>query len=90
GGIIYGLIAAKFAAVACFLAVEKNRFDKEFLNKEYDRKWKKILFPAIKRGFILHNLIHIMPNWLFSLSLNIAKPFKPLLNNLDMDLLFNQ
>ncbi|MBU5688240.1 MAG: NAD(P)/FAD-dependent oxidoreductase [Candidatus Aenigmarchaeota archaeon] len=90
GGIIYGLIAAKFAAESCFLAVEKNRFDKEFLNKEYDQKWKKVLSPAIKRGLFLHDLIHIMPNWLFSLSLNIAKPFRPLLNNLDMDLLFNQ
>ncbi|MEM5777645.1 MAG: NAD(P)/FAD-dependent oxidoreductase [Candidatus Aenigmatarchaeota archaeon] len=90
GGIIYGLIAARFAAIACAVAVEKNRFDREFLKKEYDQKWKKILSPVIKRGLLLHNLIHMMPDWLFSFSLSITKPFRPLLNKIDMDLLFTQ
>ncbi len=90
GGIIYGLTAAKIAALACKEAIVKKRFDEEFLKKEYDQKWRMILEPGIKRGLFLHKLIHLMPNWLFSFSLTLAKPLKPILNKLDMDLLFNQ
>jgi len=90
GGIIYGLIAARFAAEACYSAVKASRFDEIFLKNEYDKKWKKALAPAIKRGLLLHRFLHAMPEWLFSFSLTCAKPFKPILNNLDMDLIFTQ
>jgi geranylgeranyl reductase family protein len=90
GGIIYGLIAARYAAQACASAVNSNRFDKSFLVEVYDKKWKKDLLPGIRRGLVLHKLIHAMPDWMLALSLNVSKPLRPLLSKLDMDLLFNQ
>ncbi|MFH8080804.1 MAG: geranylgeranyl reductase family protein [Candidatus Aenigmatarchaeota archaeon] len=88
GGIIYGLIAARFAASACVKAIKENRFDENFLKKEYDEKWKGALFPAIKRGMFLHCLTHNVPEKLFPLFLKSTEPFKWLLNKIDMDLLF--
>lgn len=88
GGIIYGLIASRFAADACLQALKKNRFDYIFLKENYDKKWKKKLAPAIKRGMLLHRALHF-PNWMINFAITTAKPFSSLLNNLDMDLLFD-
>jgi digeranylgeranylglycerophospholipid reductase len=90
GGIIYSLIAARYAAQACISAVESNKFDKNFLEEVYDKRWRKHLLPGIKRGLFLNRLIHAMPDSFFAISLNLLKPFTPLLNKLDMDLLFTQ
>ena len=89
GGIIYGLIGAKFAASACLKCLNKNRFDYNFLKENYDNEWKNKLAPAIKRGMVLHRSLHIIPDWLMSFGITISKPFSPILNNLDMDLLFD-
>lgn len=90
GGIIYGLIAARYAAQACVSAVEKNRFDKTFLKKVYDERWRKHLLPGIKKGLFLHRLIHNMPEDVLALLLNVSRPLTPFLNKLDMDLLFTR
>lgn len=88
GGIIYGLIGARFAADACLQALKRNRFDYIFLKENYDKKWKKKLAPAIRRGMFLHRSLHL-PNWIIDFAITTAKPFSSLLNNLDMDLLFD-
>jgi geranylgeranyl reductase family protein len=90
GGIIYGLIAARYAAQACASAIKSNRFDKAFLAEVYDKRWREHLIPGIKRGIFLHKLIHAMPDWMIALSFNASMLFRPLLNKLDMDLLFTQ
>ncbi|MCX8178382.1 MAG: NAD(P)/FAD-dependent oxidoreductase [Candidatus Aenigmarchaeota archaeon] len=88
GGIIYGLIGARYAASACIDALESKKFNHEFLREAYDKKWKKKLAPAIKRGLLLHRLLH-SPNWLLNFGINVSKPFSVLLETLDMDLLFD-
>ncbi len=89
GGIIYGLIGARFAANACYLALEKNRFDYDFLLENYDKKWKEKIAPGIRRGMLLHRALHFVPDKLLSFSFTAARPFRGILNNLDMDLLFD-
>lgn len=88
GGIIYGLIGSKFAANACINSLEKRKFNHNFLKDVYDKKWKQKLAPAIKKGLFLHRMLH-SPRWFLNFGINIAKPFSNLLNNLDMDLLFD-
>ncbi len=88
GGIIYGLIGANFVANACLQALKKNRFDYIFLKENYDKRWKKKLAPAIKKGMFLHRFLHL-PNWVIDFTITTARPFSFVLNNLDMDLLFD-
>ncbi len=89
GGIVYGLIGAKFAAGACYRALEKNKFDYGFLKEHYDKKWKEKLGPGIKRSLILHRVLHFVPDWMLSFGISLAKPFSSMMKNLDMDLLFD-
>ncbi|MCX8179138.1 MAG: NAD(P)/FAD-dependent oxidoreductase [Candidatus Aenigmarchaeota archaeon] len=90
GGIIYGLIASHIAAKACFNAVKSKRYDRKFLEKEYDFKWRMVLERPIKRGLLLHKLLHSMPNNAFSALLKLGKPLRFFLNKMDMDLLFTR
>ena len=52
GGIIYGLIASEMCARACMKAFDKNKFDKDFLMENYDRRWKKKLANPIRKGLV--------------------------------------
>jgi geranylgeranyl reductase family protein len=89
GGLTYGLIGAGFCAGACIRALRENRFDKEFLEKEYDTKWKEKLGRPIKKGLsyrkILDRISDRQLNFLFS-SVGTLKLTK-ILEFLDMDLL---
>ncbi len=89
GGIIYGLIGARFAANACFRSLNQKKYDDNFLKKNYDDKWKEKLALGINRGMMLHRSLHFIPDWMISFGFMIAKPFSSILNNLDMDLLFD-
>ncbi|MBU5689965.1 MAG: NAD(P)/FAD-dependent oxidoreductase [Candidatus Aenigmatarchaeota archaeon] len=88
GGIIYGLIGARFAANTCVEAIKSENYSHKFLNKFYDKQWKKKLSPAIKRGLILHKTLHLS-NRILDIGINMLKPFSNMLENLDMDLLFD-
>ncbi len=90
GGIIYGLVGARFAANACIKAVEEKRFDYNFLKENYDKRWKEKLALGIRRGMLLHRTLHFVPDWMLSFGFTLAKPFSSLFSNLDMDLLFDQ
>jgi digeranylgeranylglycerophospholipid reductase len=89
GGVIYGLIGARFAVSACLEALRRGMYDREFLKNVYDKKWKEKLVPAIRKGILLHRCLHAIPDWLFDSAIALAKPFSSSLNNLDMDLLFD-
>jgi digeranylgeranylglycerophospholipid reductase len=89
GGLIYGLIGAKFAAKACIKSLKNGRYDSEFLKENYDDAWKEKLAWPIKKGLILSKLIHSFSDnqlsFLFS-SFQKGKLTK-LLEFADMDLL---
>lgn len=91
GGIIYGLISSEFCANACIKALEEDKFDAEFLNREYDEKWKKKLKRPIKKGLlyrkILNNFSDMQLNFIFSL-LKILRLTK-ILECWDVDLLMD-
>lgn len=89
GGIVYGLIGAGFAANASLQALKQNRFDYEFLKENYDKRWKQRLGSGIRRSLLLHRALHAVPDWLLGFSFTAAKPFRGILNHLDMDLLFD-
>jgi geranylgeranyl reductase family protein len=86
GGVIYGQIGARIATEACLKCLKEDKFGHEFLKEVYDREWKDKLAWPIKSGLILYKLSHV-PNWLFNISIDLAKPFTPIINNLDMDFL---
>lgn len=89
GGLIYGLIGAKFAAEACMKCLEKERYDSKFLEENYDVVWKKKLSLPIRKGLIMNKLIHsfsdVQLNFLFN-SIEKGK-FTKLMEFMDMDLL---
>ncbi|MHA1743756.1 MAG: geranylgeranyl reductase family protein [Candidatus Heimdallarchaeota archaeon] len=53
GGLVYGQIAARYAAHACIKAVEENNFSKNFLEGNYDKMWKKELAGPIRKGMLM-------------------------------------
>ncbi len=86
GGLTYGQIGAKFAADACVKSLEKERYDYEFLKRNYDERWKEKLVWPIKKGWVLNRLTHLS-DWLFDFSVNVGKFSKFILEGIDMDLL---
>ena len=89
GGLIYGLIGAKFAAEACIKSLEEGKYDYWFLKENYDDVWKEKLAWPIRKGLFLNELIHLFSDdqlsFLFS-SMNTMKLTK-LLEFTDVDLL---
>ena len=88
-GLIYGLMGARFAKESCMRCLKENRYDSEFLEKNYDAVWKKKLALPIRKGLIMNKLIHSLSvnklNFLFN-SIQKGKLTK-LLEFMDMDLL---
>ncbi len=60
GGVIYGFTCSKIAAEAIKKAIETGEFSKEFFEKEYDEKWKKLLMAKIKIGLGIRDLLKSM------------------------------
>lgn len=89
GGLIYGLIGAEYCANACLKALEKNRFDSEFLKQEYDKKWKEKLEKPIKKGLLYRKILDSFSDKQLDLFFTSGKLFKltRILENFDMDLL---
>lgn len=87
GGITYGLICANYAANACVKALEKERFDYDFLKENYDRKWREKLEWPIRKGVFMKDLIHAIPDFLLDFSFKFGNIFKSLLESTDMDLI---
>ncbi len=89
GGIVYGLICADIASVACKKALKENDYSKKFLKENYDDVWKKKLFLPIKKGLMISKVIHSFSdkqlNFLFT-TLRKSK-FTKLMEFTDMDLL---
>jgi digeranylgeranylglycerophospholipid reductase len=86
GGVIYSLICAEFCSQACIKSLKKGRFDKVFLNREYDKKWKKELEKPIKRGMLYSKMLH-GSDLKLKLMLKFGKKMKSVLQGWDMDLL---
>lgn len=58
GGLIYNKIGAEIAGSTIAKSLEKNDFSKEFLSKNYDRRWKEELSWPIHQGLFFR--------WVFS------------------------
>jgi geranylgeranyl reductase family protein len=89
GGIIYGLIGAKYCADACIKALSKNKFDYEFLKKEYDEKWKEKLEKSIKKGLLYRKILNKLSDKQLDLFFSSGKMLglTKILETFDMDLL---
>jgi len=88
GGIIYGLIGAGFASLACIKSLEKENYSCQFLKENYDEKWKQKLAKPIERGLLLSKAVH-QHERLFDLSIKLGRIVKPLMEEMDMDFLGN-
>lgn len=87
GGLIYGLIGAGYAGIACIRALKEENFSEEFLKEEYEAGWKgKLKWPIIK-GLLLSRLIHGMPDWIFDVFISFGDVFSPIIRLIDVDLL---
>lgn len=87
GGIVYGLKAAEICAKTCGSALENDKFNKKFLKKNYDRKWKNELSLPIMKGMILRRLFNIIPDVGLNFLFYASGHSKKILENWDMDLL---
>jgi len=88
GGIIYGLIGAGFASLACIKSLNQKNYSYNFLKENYDEKWKEKLTKPIKNGLLLNKLVHYSDK-LFDFSIRFGEIAKPIMEEMDMDLLGN-
>ncbi len=86
GGIVYGLIGARYCANACVEALKQNRFDAEFLKDAYDKRWKAQLEGPIRRG-LLYRRISQASDGTLDFLFKSGKRFAFLLEFMDMDFL---
>ncbi len=86
GGIVYGLIAAELVSSACDKCLKQNRFDYMFLKRNYDRRWKDRLAWPITKGEMLKKIVN-HSDTLFDIALLVANFAKPLMEEIDMDML---
>ncbi|MBI4167844.1 MAG: NAD(P)/FAD-dependent oxidoreductase [Candidatus Aenigmarchaeota archaeon] len=61
GGVIYGMICASAAANIFKEAIEKNRFDENFLSR-YQKMWRSRIGKGISRGLLIRKIYAKMPN----------------------------
>lgn len=61
GGVIYGMICARAAAQTFAEAVEKKRFDENFLGR-YQKIWRSRIGKGIQRGLMIRKIYAKMPN----------------------------
>lgn len=87
GGIIYGLTAAEICADACSSALEKNKFDENFLEGKYDEKWKEKLFLPMNKGLVLRKIFNLLPDKGLNFMFYSISHVKRFLEGWDMDLL---
>lgn len=89
GGIVYGLIASQCCTDACIFALQKNKFNKEFLKNQYDKKWKRILEKPIKKGLLYRKILYKFSDEQLNLFFSAGKKLKltKILESFDMDLL---
>lgn len=87
GGIVYSLIASEICANTLIKALNKKRFDENFL-KEYDVAWKEKLAKGIKKGIFYRNFLNIFSdNCLNALFYLIKKFGIKYIERFDYDLL---
>ena len=86
GGVIYGLIGAGYCSNACIRALTAGNFSHEYLQNEYDKKWKSHLKIPIKKGMIMRTLLSGSDEKM-NLMLSMAKRFQFLVERLDVDIL---
>ena len=85
GGLVYGLLAAGMAGVACIKALKRERFDEEFFLKSYENVWKeKLMWPIIK-GLVLRKVSEKLPTWAYRFLFNPLT--RLLIESLDVDFL---
>jgi len=86
GGVVYGLIGAGHCANACIKSLSSNNFSADFLEREYDRKWKSQLGSPIKRGLMMRRFTSGSERKM-NFVLEMASRFKFILQGFDADML---
>ncbi len=70
GGVIYGMICASAAAGVFKEAVEKNKFDENFLSR-YQKTWRGQIGKGIARGLLIRKIYAGMPNKMIDVAFTI-------------------
>ncbi len=88
GGIIYGLMCAKIATGAIVKSLEINDYSADFLRKEYDEKWKRVLLEKIRIGMAIRNFLkHLNTQEMDEIILLLKEQKEAILKFADMDFL---
>ncbi|HKZ45555.1 MAG TPA: NAD(P)/FAD-dependent oxidoreductase, partial [archaeon] len=56
GGIVYGQIGAEYAGKSLIKSLQSNDFSESFLERNYDKKWKKDLAGPIRKGLLMKKI----------------------------------
>jgi digeranylgeranylglycerophospholipid reductase len=86
GGLIYGLTAARIAAITILEAFEQDDFSEGFLAR-YERGWKGAFGRQIQAGMLGRRIFEQAGDFEVELALKTMGIFNPLLNGMDMDFL---
>ena len=88
GGLLYGLIGTHIASKACESSLKQEKYDYEFLKKNYDYKWReKLRYPMLK-GLWMNKIAYNSPDWLLDFGFGVGRYFESVIGELvDEDLL---
>ena len=86
GGLIYGLTAARQAAITVLDAFEWTDFSEDFLAR-YERRWRAALGKQLRMGMLGRSLFGKSGDFEIRMALEGLGFFQPVLNRLDMDFL---
>jgi len=88
GGVIYSSIASEIAKNTILKALEKNKFDRNFLEENYEKIWREKIENGIKKGLLLRKILYSFgERWIDFLFLNVKTYGKNFVEKLDMDLI---
>lgn len=87
GGLVYNKIGAEIAGDAIVKSLETNDFSKEFLMKNYDKKWKEELTLPIIQGMLIKSIFSGISNMPIIFSIIRLFGIPKLADFLDVDFL---
>jgi len=85
GGFTYAAISINIAANAIRKALACNDYSADFFKENYENKWKKILLPSIKKGYIVQEGFKILKK--SKVAFFVAKNIRKFIEKIDLDLL---
>jgi len=85
GGFTYSAMAVKIATEAIKKAFEKNDFSAEFFKENYEKKWKKMLLPAIKKGYMARRTFGTLKK--SRIAFHLTSKMRKIIEKSDLDLM---